>query len=195
MEPHMEYYCFSFAILDKGGIHKSLLALYYRKTERKSSGTVKCALALQAEPEICYQLLHWDPFKSWQEINLKQLCFILSDTKGINLLTHSVSWISKIHMGCWTQLKLLSHISRALTIESNSTWHCSEPKTRFNLNQTGTLRHVQKEPCHCLYKGSAITQLLQNYHAKLSVILWVFSFSITHIFVYLLIRCKCENCT
>lgn len=34
----MEYYSSNFAILDKEGNHTSLLVLYYRKTERKTSG-------------------------------------------------------------------------------------------------------------------------------------------------------------
>lgn len=52
MEPHVEYYCFSFAILDKEGNHKSLLALYYRKTEGNTSGSAKWPLAVQAQPEM-----------------------------------------------------------------------------------------------------------------------------------------------
>lgn len=51
MELHVEYYSSNFAILDKEGNHTSLLVLYYRKTERKTSGNAKWPPAVQAAPE------------------------------------------------------------------------------------------------------------------------------------------------
>jgi len=37
MEPHVEYYLSSFAIPDKEGNHKSLLALYYKRLKEKQA--------------------------------------------------------------------------------------------------------------------------------------------------------------
>lgn len=124
--------------------------------------------------------------------------FILSETKGINLLTHSVSLVSKIRKGCWTQQKVLcvrAHsLSHVLIIESNSPRCCTEPRSSLFRQafrqERNTQSDVQKASCNCLYKGSDIAETQQNYHVKLNVLLWVLSFPIST-FLFTDLSCAC----
>lgn len=103
------------------------------------------------------------------------------------------TWAVELHRNC-SALVLSPSSLRYSPWEVTPLGAARNQKAPYS-NKRYAQRHVQKAPCHCLYKGSDTAEILQDYCAKLNMIFWVLSFSIIHIFVYLLIMCTCENCT